>query len=128
MWLKLSVREYDFVSKDGGESVHGQWVDESDKYPEDHQHKEVELYAGPATRRHMQNFLAARREKQRPVSDIGEGYISTASCILANLSMRLGRSLAWDVENGRVIGDDEANSRLARTYREPHVHPTPENV
>ena len=126
--LKLSVREYDFVPKDGGESVHGQWVDESDKYPEDLQHKEVEVYAGPATRRHMQNFLAARQEKKRPVSDIGEGYISTASCILANLSMRLGRSLAWDVENGRVIGDDEANSRLARAYREPYVHPTPENV
>ena len=81
--LKLNVREYDFVPKDGGESVHGQWVDESDKYPEDHQHKEVEVYAGPATRRHMQNFLAARQEKKRPVSDIGEGYISTARRTLA---------------------------------------------
>jgi hypothetical protein len=124
----LSVKEYDFIPKNGGETIHGQWTDESDKYPEDHEHKEVEVYAGPATRRHMQNFLTARQEKKRPVSDIEEGYISTASCILANLSMRLGRSLAWDAETGRVIGDDEANSKLTRAYREPYVHPTPENV
>ena len=126
--LKLSVREFDFTPKGGGESVHGQWTDESDKYPEDHEHKEVEVYAGPATRRHMQNFLAARRENKRPVSDIEEGYISTASCILANLSMRLGRSLAWDAERGKVIGDEEANAKLTSAYRSPYVHPTPENV
>jgi hypothetical protein len=33
-----------------------------------------------------------------------------------------------DAENGRVVGDDEANKRLARTYRGDWVHPTPQNV
>ena len=126
--LKLSVKEYDFTPKDGGETVHGQWTDESDRYPEDHEHKEVEVYAGPATRNHMRNFLAARQEKKLPVSDIEQGYISTASCILANLSMRLGRSISWDADKGRVAEDDEANALLSRDYRAPYVHPTPESV
>jgi hypothetical protein len=42
--------------------------------------------------------------------------------------MKLGRTLAWDAKAGRVIGDPEANRLLARHYREPWVHPTPENV
>jgi hypothetical protein len=62
------------------------------------------------------------------VSDIEEGYISTACCILANLSMELGRSLKWDEKAGHVAGDDEANRRLTRSYRGKWDHPTPENV
>jgi hypothetical protein len=49
-------------------------------------------------------------------------------CILANLSMKLGRTLAWDEKTGRVTGDDEANRLLLRRYRNPRVHPTPGSV
>lgn len=126
--LKLSIRSYDFIPHSKGEPVHGDFVDQRDKYPEDVRHKETELFAAPATRRHMENFLDARRSRQRPVADIEEGHISSACCILANLSMELGRSLAWDSEKGRVAGDDEANRRLARKYRGDWQHPTPENV
>jgi hypothetical protein len=62
------------------------------------------------------------------VADIEEGYISSACCILANLSMSVGRSLKWDNKTGCVVGDDEANRRLARDYRGTWKHPTPENV
>jgi hypothetical protein len=92
------------------------------------QHKATELFAAPGTRRHMQNFLQARRQGQRPVADIEQGHISSACCIMANLSMELGRSLAWDRERGCVVGDDEANQRLARQYRGPWQHPTPQTV
>jgi hypothetical protein len=47
---------------------------------------------------------------------------------MANLSMELGRSLKWDAEQGNVVGDQEANARLARTYRGEWRHPTPETV
>jgi predicted dehydrogenase len=126
--LKLSVWQYDFIPSGNGTPVHGDWLDESDQYPEDKQHEETELFASAATRRHMQNFLDARTSGKRPISDIEEGYISSSCCILANLSMELGRSLQWDGEKGQVIGDDEANRRLAREYRGEWRHPTPENV
>lgn len=126
--LKISVRTYDFIPKGGGSPEHGDHLDERDQYPEDLQHKRTELFAAPATRRHMQNFLAARRSGERPVADIEEGHISSACCIMANLSMRLGRSLEWDSEKGQVVGDDEANRRLARAYRGDWKHPTPDHV
>jgi predicted dehydrogenase len=126
--LKISVWSYDFIPRGRGERVHGDWLDERDKYPEDEKHKETEVFAAPATRQNMRNFLESRRENKRPVADIEEGYISSACCILANVSMGLGRSLQWDAEKGRVIGDEEANRRLARQYRGPWQHPTPDNV
>jgi hypothetical protein len=126
--LKLSVFSYDFTPSDKGKPVHADYLDERDKYPEDLKHKETEIFAAPATRRHMENFLAARRERKRPVSDIEEGYISTASCILANLSMESGRTIKWDGKAGRVEGDDDANKKLARIYRDKWVHPTSESV
>jgi predicted dehydrogenase len=121
--LKLSVNTYDFVPTEEGEPEHGDHLDERDKHPEDVQHEETELFAAPATRRHMQDFLAARQDKRRPVSDIDEGYISSACCILANLSMEMGRTLKWDSAAGRVIDDERANGRLARAYRAPWQHP-----
>jgi predicted dehydrogenase len=126
--LKLSVRSYDFVPRGNGSPEHAEFLNEQDQYPEDLQHKETEIFAAPATRRHMRNFLEARREGTKPVSEIEQGYISSACCILANVSMELGRSLAWDAQTGRVVGDDEANGRLARRYRAGWQHPTPETI
>jgi len=126
--LKISVKSYDFIPKGGGSPVHRDFVDEKDKYPEDLTHKQTEIFAAPGTRQHMKNLLAARRDGNRPVADIEEGHISSASCILANLSMELGRSLQWDSKAGRVADDDEANRWLTRAYRGKWVHPTRESV
>ncbi|MCA9258444.1 MAG: gfo/Idh/MocA family oxidoreductase, partial [Planctomycetales bacterium] len=121
--LKLSVHRYDFIPNGQGERQSGSFVDQRDAYPQDVEHQETELFAAPATRAHMRDFLAARHEGRRPVSDIEEGHISTACCLLANVSMKVGRSLVWDVENQRIAGDDEANALLARSYRAPWERP-----
>jgi predicted dehydrogenase len=126
--LKISVQAYEFTPHGGGNPIRGNFLDETNKHPEDRQHKETELFAAPATRRHLQNFLEARRDNKLPVADIEQGHVSTACCILANLSMELGRSLKWDEKSGRVVDDDEANKRLAREYRGDWVHPTPDDV
>jgi hypothetical protein len=76
----------------------------------------------------MKDLLNARESRSRPVADIEQGHISTASCILANMSMELGRSLQWDPEKNQVVGDEEANRKLAKPYRAPWTHPTPESV
>ena len=126
--LKLSVWRYDYIPNDGGETIRRDSVDESDQYPEDLVHKETEVFAAPGNRRQLLDFVRSRQQGKRPVADIHEGHISSASCILANLSMELGRELRWDGETEQVIGDPEANRRLARKYRGDWVHPTPANI
>ena len=127
--LKASVYSYDFVPTDKHASpIHQEVTYELEQYPEDKTEKDLETHCAPAIRHHMEDFLAAIARRSRPVADIEQGYISTTSCILANLSMRTGRTIAWDPENGRVIGDPEANRLLARPYRSPCVHPSQESV
>jgi hypothetical protein len=71
----------------------------------------------------MRDFLAAIQSRGRPVADIEQGHISTASCILANLALQLGRPLTWDPVKGQVTADTEANRLLKRQYRAPWTHP-----
>jgi predicted dehydrogenase len=127
--LKASVNSYDFIPSAKGEApIHEDVVMELDQFPEDRTEKDLERPVAPAIRGHMKNFLENIASRGRPVSDIEEGYISTTACILANLSMELGRSLQWDHAKGMVVGDAEANKRLRRPYRAPWVHPDPAKV
>ena len=127
--LKVSVNGYDFISSDkGAEPIHKDVDFELDKYPQDKNEKGIELFASPAVRYHMKDLLANIESRGRPVADVEEGYISTASCVLANISMQLGRSLAWDPAAGKVAGDDEANRLLRRPYRAPWTHPEADKV
>jgi predicted dehydrogenase len=121
--LKASVYSYDFTPHGDGQPIHRDVTYELDQYPEDRTEKDLEKQCAPATRGHMRNFLSCIASRERPVADIEQGHISTASCILANLSMKLGRSLAWDPKAGQVIGDSEANALLRRPYRSPWQHP-----
>jgi predicted dehydrogenase len=127
--LKASVYSYDFVpSGKGLQPIHQDVVYELEQFPEDKTEKDLEKHCAPAIRHHMQDFLAAIASRGKPVADIEQGYISTASCILANISMALGRTLTWDPFAQRVVGDAEANRLLARPYRAPWVHPGPNRV
>jgi hypothetical protein len=96
---------------------------ELEQYPEDKTEDDLEKHVAPAIRVHMKNLLSAIATRSKPVADIEQGYISTASCILANMSMKLGRSLEWDAAKGQIRGDEEANRLLRRAYRGPWVHP-----
>ena len=72
----------------------------------------------------MRDFLQAIDKGTRPVADIEQGHISTASCILANISMKLGgRPLHYDPVKREVTGHAEATALLRQTYRQPWIHP-----
>jgi predicted dehydrogenase len=121
--LKADVFGYEFTPLGGGEPVRRSVTYELVEYPEDRTEKDLERHVAPAVRHHMKNFLEAIDARSRPVADIEQGFISTASCILANNSMKLGRSFSWDAEKQMVVGDEEANLLLTRPYRAPWVHP-----
>jgi predicted dehydrogenase len=126
--LKASVMSYDFTPRGGGEAVHRDVTYELEQYPEDKTEKDLERHVAPAIRGHMKDLLANMKTRGKPVADIEQGYISTTACILANLSMQLGRTLQWDHAKGVVVGDEEANRLLRRPYRAPWVHPEPSSV
>jgi hypothetical protein len=67
---------------------------------------------------HARNFLDCIKSRQQPVSDVASGHRVATVCHLANLSLRLGRSLQWDAKKERTI-DDRADEALFRPYREP---------
>lgn len=125
--LKASVFSYDFVP-DKGEGVHKDVTYELEQFPEDKTEPRLEKHCAPAIRQHMKDFLAAIEARSKPVADIEQGHISSASCILGNMAMKLGRTLEWDSAKGRVVEDEEANRLLRRPYRSPWVHPEPDKV
>jgi predicted dehydrogenase len=123
--LSGSTMKYDFVPYGDGKPIHMDVVYEKEKYPEDLTEKDIELNAAPATRLHMLDFLAAIDKGTKPVADILDGHISTASCILANMSMEVKRPLIYDPKNFVVVNDLEATKLLQRPYRSPYEHPHP---
>ena len=125
-----STMKYDFFPEaEGQKRVHKDVVYEKEKYPEDLKEKDIELNAAPATRLHMLNFLESIDKNTKPVADIEQGHISTASCIMANISMQLGgRPLRYDPVKREITGDPEATKLLQRPYRQPWVHPSLETL
>ncbi|MBL8188826.1 MAG: Gfo/Idh/MocA family oxidoreductase [Acidobacteria bacterium] len=122
--LKASVMSYDYIPMDKNEQpVHQDVKYELEEYPIDKVEKDLEKHVAPAIRGHMKDLLRCIETRDKPVADIEQGHISTASCILANISMKLGRSLKWDSTKQQVVGDSEANKLLQREYRKPWVHP-----
>ncbi len=121
--LKADVHHYEYfpAGKDKA-TIDGKALYEYAKYPEDETEKDLERHVASAVRGHMRDLLSCMETRNKPVADIEEGYISTASCILANLSMKLGRELAWDPIKQEITGDPEANKLLKRPYREPWIH------
>jgi len=127
--LKASTMRADFIPHDAkAKTVHFDCLFERQQYPEDLTENRIELNAAPATRRHMLDFLAAIDRRSRPVADIEQGHISTATCILANLAMQVGRALTYDPGKREVIGDPAATALLRRAYRKPWRHPEPGEV
>ncbi len=116
-------QKYDFIPDAKTATVHRNYLDERDKYPADITEPDIEIHAAPATRLHMLNFLEAIDKGTKPVADIEQGHISTASCIIANMSMQLGRPLSYDPIKKEIAGDPEATKLLQRPYRLPWKHP-----
>jgi len=68
---------------------------------------------------HVADFLECMKTRKAPVSDIEIGHLSTATCLLANVSYRTGRKIRWNATNEQIIGDEEASAYLTREFRSP---------
>jgi predicted dehydrogenase len=68
---------------------------------------------------HARDFIDCVKSRKQPVADLASAHRTATACHLANLSLRLGRSLRWDARASTVIDDKEATARLTAPYRAP---------
>ncbi len=68
---------------------------------------------------HVRNFLDCIKSRQQTVSDLESGHKTSISCHLANIALRIGRTIRWDDAKEEIIGDSEATALLERPYRTP---------
>jgi predicted dehydrogenase len=81
--------------------------------------------SGNADGNNWVNFIECVRNRKRENlnAEIEEGAISTVLVHLANISYRLGRTLDFDPNTLKCVGDEEANRMFTRDYRAPFVVP-----
>jgi predicted dehydrogenase len=122
--LKADVHKWEFIPYGAKKaSMSGKAVfDPPSKYPEDKTEEDFEAHAATANRGHVLNFLEARKNRSKPIADIEQGYISTACCLLANVSQKTGKTIAVDPKTGDV-SDETVKKHLVRPYRKGYKHP-----
>ncbi len=74
-------------------------------------------------RPHQSNFIEAIRNGTSLNANALTGHLSASLPHLANLACRVGRSFRFDPVKEIIIGDEEANQLLERTYRDHWSRP-----
>lgn len=78
----------------------------------------VKLCKGKQPGNHMQNFVECIRDRSMPISDVFTHHRTMTTCHLANIALRLNRTLTWNPETEQIEGDEEAQGFCARKPRE----------
>lgn len=110
-------------------TFHMGWVDGWTFYPADakkaviHQDAQLDKPDDQNIMTLWLDFLDAIRKNRLPVCDIETGHRSTNMALLGMLSMKLGRSVAWNGDTQTIANDPEANALLSRAYRGEWQYP-----
>lgn len=82
--------------------------------PEDSMEK---LYGQPMPKNHMDNFMECVKSRKTPISDLQSHNCMLNVCHAINIALRLNRKLTYDPKARKFVGDDLANSFVAREQR-----------
>ncbi len=66
---------------------------------------------------HMRNFFDCLETREQPISDVNTHHRAMTTCHLANIAIRLDRTLNWDPQAEQIVGDDDANAWQSRKQR-----------
>jgi hypothetical protein len=84
----------------------------------DEQNREIPFKTDPPSLSgHQQNFIDAIRGNGALNAEIEVGHLSASLCHLGNIATRTGRTLRFDPQQERVVGEDEAQLLIGRKYR-----------
>ena len=68
---------------------------------------------------HHRDFLDCVKTRAQTIAPAEVAHRSTTTCHVANICLRLGKKLRWDVKNEQFVNDPVADKMLARTMRSP---------
>ena len=77
---------------------------------------------------HQADFLNAIRTDRRPNADVAIGHDTVALVHLANVALKVNRSLNVDPAKEEIIDDEQAHALLSRSYREGGHWAVPKGV
>lgn len=66
---------------------------------------------------HYKDFLAAIRNRTKPICDVEVGHRTASVCTLGNIAYELKRPLDWDPKKEKFKNDAEATAMLGRELR-----------
>ena len=75
------------------------------------------LYGQAAPKSHMHHFVDCIKTRKTPISDAASHHRMLAVCHAINIAMRLNRKLVFDPATDQFVGDDQANTFIAREQR-----------
>jgi predicted dehydrogenase len=77
----------------------------------------ADLYKGKKPGDHMRNFFECVKSREMPISEPITHHRAMTTCHLANIAIRLGRTINWDAEREEIVGDEDARKWQAREQR-----------
>lgn len=66
---------------------------------------------------HMQNFMDCVKSREKPISDVWTHHRAMTTCHLANIAIRLDRTLEWDPKTETITNDSSINEWQSREQR-----------
>ena len=75
------------------------------------------VYGGKTPTGHMQNFMDCVKSRETPISDVWSHHRAMTTCHLANVAIRLDRTLEWDPKTEMITNDRALNSWQSREQR-----------
>ena len=76
-----------------------------------------EAYKNRPLTDHFRNLMVACQDRKDPISDVHSHHRALSTCHLAGIAARLGRKIKWDPDAEKIVGDDRAQSFVARDRR-----------
>ena len=80
--------------------------------------KVAEIDGYPATF-HVRDFLNCVKSRGKPLANADVACYTHITCHAANITVFLGRKLAYDPQKNEFIGDEQANRLRSEAIREP---------
>ncbi|HOC01694.1 MAG TPA: gfo/Idh/MocA family oxidoreductase, partial [Verrucomicrobiota bacterium] len=70
---------------------------------------------------HHEDWFEGIKTGRKTIMNIEGGVATAFLCVLGNLSLIVGRKLAWDPMRQEIVGDEAARRLMSRPQRYPYA-------